>query len=150
MVQKEFFVISSHAQHARGWQFTWWFTKPISNHLITCDSRVVPHLSTRQAQWCLTAEFGRDLVFPPWYDRMTNHMLCERNCYTPYAKNVKQYLHSLCISAGEDSKSLSHACNCYAVTLRYFFHNTHRHLHYKQSNLTFSLQESAYTKFLCL
>ena len=37
----------------------------------TYGSRVVPHLSTRQAQWCLTAEFGRDLVFPPWYDRMT-------------------------------------------------------------------------------
>ena len=37
----------------------------------TYGSRVVPHLSTRQAQWCLTAEFGWDLVFPPWYDRMT-------------------------------------------------------------------------------
>ena len=37
----------------------------------TYGSRVVPHLSTRHAQWCLTAEFGWDLVFPPWYDRMT-------------------------------------------------------------------------------
>ena len=37
----------------------------------TYGSRVVPHLSTRQAQWCLTSEFGWDLVFPPWYDRMT-------------------------------------------------------------------------------
>ena len=37
----------------------------------TYGSRVVPHLSTRQAQWCLTSEFGWDLVFPPWYDRMS-------------------------------------------------------------------------------
>ena len=38
----------------------------------TYGSRVVPHLSTRHAQWCLTSEFGWDLVIPPWYDRMTN------------------------------------------------------------------------------
>ena len=31
----------------------------------TYDSRVVPHLSTRQAQWYLTSEFGWDLVIPP-------------------------------------------------------------------------------------
>ena len=37
----------------------------------TYGSRVVPHLSTRQAQRCLTSEFGWDLVFPPWYDRMS-------------------------------------------------------------------------------
>ena len=37
----------------------------------TYGSRVVPHLSTRHAQRCLTSEFGWDLVIPPWYDRMT-------------------------------------------------------------------------------
>ena len=37
---------------------------------VTCDSRVVPHRSTEQAQWCLTSEFGRDLVLSPWYERM--------------------------------------------------------------------------------
>ena len=37
----------------------------------TYGSQVVPHLSTRHAQWCLTSEFEWDLVFPPWYDRMT-------------------------------------------------------------------------------
>ena len=37
----------------------------------TGDSRVVPHLSTRRAQWCLTSEFGWDLVVPPWSDRTT-------------------------------------------------------------------------------
>ena len=45
----------------------------------TYGSRVVPHLSTRQAQRCLTSEFGWDLVFPPWYDRMsirTNDTVC--------------------------------------------------------------------------
>ena len=36
----------------------------------TCDSRVVPHRSTEQAQWCLTSEFGWDPVLSPWYDRM--------------------------------------------------------------------------------
>ena len=40
----------------------------------TYASRVVPHRSTRQAQWCLTSEFGWDLVFPPWYDRMTSRL----------------------------------------------------------------------------
>ena len=35
----------------------------------TCDSHVVPHRSTEQAQWCLTSEFGRDLVLSPWYER---------------------------------------------------------------------------------
>ena len=39
----------------------------------TYGSRVVPHLSTRQAQRCLTSEFRWDLVFPPWYDRMSIH-----------------------------------------------------------------------------
>ena len=33
-------------------------------------SRVVPHLSTRQAQWCLTTEFGWDLVFAPPCDHI--------------------------------------------------------------------------------
>ena len=37
----------------------------------TYGSQVVPHLSTRHAQWCLTSEFEWDPVFPPWYDRMT-------------------------------------------------------------------------------
>ena len=36
----------------------------------TCDSHVVPHRSTEQAQWCLTSEFGWDPVLSPWYDRM--------------------------------------------------------------------------------
>ena len=29
----------------------------------TCDSHVVPHRSTEQAQWCLTSEFGWDPVY---------------------------------------------------------------------------------------
>ena len=40
----------------------------------TCDSHVVPHRSTEQAQWCLTSEFGRDLVLSPWYERMMGVM----------------------------------------------------------------------------
>ena len=40
----------------------------------TRDSRVVPHRSTDQAQWCLTSQFGRDAVYPPWYDRMMGPM----------------------------------------------------------------------------
>ena len=36
----------------------------------TRDSRVVPHRSTDRAQWCLTAQFGWDAVYPPWCDRM--------------------------------------------------------------------------------
>ena len=47
----------------------------------TYGSRVVPHLSTRQAQWCLTSEFGWDLVFPPWYDRMTILAYCYLRIY---------------------------------------------------------------------
>ena len=47
------------------------YTKQKKKSFSTYGSRVVPHLSTRQAQWCLTSEFGWDLVFPPWYDRMT-------------------------------------------------------------------------------
>ena len=35
----------------------------------TCDSHVVPHRSTEQAQWCLTSEFGWDPVVSPWCDR---------------------------------------------------------------------------------
>ena len=38
----------------------------------TYGSRVVPHLSTRQAQRCLASEFGWDLAFPPWFDRMSD------------------------------------------------------------------------------
>ena len=44
----------------------------------TCDSRVVPHRSTEQAQWCLTSEFGWDPVVSPWYERtmqVTQHIL---------------------------------------------------------------------------
>ena len=37
---------------------------------ITCDSHVVPHRSTEQAQGCLTSEFGWDPVLSPWYERM--------------------------------------------------------------------------------
>lgn len=53
--------------------------KKICETFRTYGSRVVPHLSTRQAQRCLTSEFGWDLVFPPWYDRMSilgNNTLC--------------------------------------------------------------------------
>ena len=34
-------------------------------------SRVVPHHSTELAQGNLTSEFGWDLVYPTWCDRMT-------------------------------------------------------------------------------
>ena len=34
-------------------------------------SRVVPHHSTGLAQGNLTSEFGWDLVYPTWCDRMT-------------------------------------------------------------------------------
>ena len=40
------------------------------------DSRVVPHLSTSHTQRCLTSEFEWDLVFPPWYERMTLSLFC--------------------------------------------------------------------------
>ena len=36
---------------------------------VTCDSHVVPHRSTEQAQGCLTSEFGWDPVLSPWYER---------------------------------------------------------------------------------
>ena len=42
---------------------------------VTCDSRVVPHRSTEQAQRCLTSEFGWDLVHSPWYERMMGVIL---------------------------------------------------------------------------
>ena len=35
---------------------------------VTCDSRVVPHRSTEQAQRCLVSEIGRDRTFSPWYE----------------------------------------------------------------------------------
>ncbi len=38
---------------------------------IVCMREKVIQQSTRQAQWCLTSEFRWDLVFTPWYDRMT-------------------------------------------------------------------------------
>ena len=47
---------------------------------VTCDSRVVPHRSTEQAQGCLTSEFGWDPVFSPWYERM---MRVEERCGIP-------------------------------------------------------------------
>ena len=37
-------------------------------------SRVVPHHSTNWAQGSLTSEFGWDLVYPTWYDRMTGEV----------------------------------------------------------------------------
>ena len=43
---------------------------PKSKTFVTCDSRVVPHRSTEQAQGCLTSEFGWDPVLSPWYERM--------------------------------------------------------------------------------
>ena len=46
---------------------------------ITCDSRVVPHRSTEQAQWCLTSEFGWDPVVSPWYERTMSIIKCKRN-----------------------------------------------------------------------
>ena len=42
---------------------------------ITCDSHVVPHRSTEQAQGCLTSEFGWDPVLSPWYERMMGDRL---------------------------------------------------------------------------
>ena len=45
-------------------------TRKTAKTFDTCDSHVVPHRSTEQAQWCLTSEFGRDLVLSPWYERM--------------------------------------------------------------------------------
>ena len=42
---------------------------------ITYGSLVVPQLSTRHAQWCLTSEFGWNLAFPPWYEQMTIYIL---------------------------------------------------------------------------
>ena len=55
------------------------------NYLPTCftkkktfdtrDSRVVPHRSTDRAQWCLTAQFGWDAVYPPLCDRMMRCMI---------------------------------------------------------------------------
>ena len=41
-----------------------------SKTYVTCDSHVVPHRSTEQAQGCLTSEFGWDPVLSPWYERM--------------------------------------------------------------------------------
>ena len=41
----------------------------VAKTYVTCDSRVVPHRSTEQAQGCLTSEFGWDPVLPPWFDR---------------------------------------------------------------------------------
>ena len=41
----------------------------------TQDSRVVPHHSTDQAQWCLTSQFEWDAVYPPWCDRMMRCMV---------------------------------------------------------------------------
>jgi hypothetical protein len=46
---------------------------------VTCDSRVVPHRSTEQAQGCLTSEFGWDPVLSPWYERMIR---VDRGCGT--------------------------------------------------------------------
>ena len=46
----------------------------------TCDSRVVPHRSTEQAQWCLTSEFGWDPVVSPWYERtMLGSGVCDQH-----------------------------------------------------------------------
>ena len=36
---------------------------------VTCDSHVVPHRSTEQAQRCLTSEFGWDPVLSARYER---------------------------------------------------------------------------------
>ena len=44
--------------------------EPKAKTYITCDSHVVPHRSTEQAQGCLTSEFGWDPVLSPWYERM--------------------------------------------------------------------------------
>ena len=62
-----------YAKYTRG--STCIIKKKLYETFRTYGSRVVPHLSTRQAQRCLTAEFGWDLVFPPWYDRMSIHYM---------------------------------------------------------------------------
>ena len=46
------------------------YVLPKGKTYITCDSHVVPHRSTEQAQGCLTSEFGWDPVLSPWYERM--------------------------------------------------------------------------------
>ena len=40
-----------------------------SKTYVTCDSHVVPHRSTEQAQGCLTSEFGWDPVLSARYER---------------------------------------------------------------------------------
>ena len=47
---------------------------------------MVPHHSTRQAQPCLTSEFGWDPVYPEWYDRM---MVREETLSTYKIKDVR-------------------------------------------------------------
>ena len=56
-----------------------------SKTYVTCDSHVVPHRSTEQAQGCLTSEFGWDPVLSPWYERMmrTDGRTGTRACVRP-------------------------------------------------------------------
>ena len=35
---------------------------------VTLGSRLVSHVSTNNAQRCLTSLIGREAVFPPWYE----------------------------------------------------------------------------------
>ena len=54
------------------------YVLPKGKTYITCDSHVVPHRSTEQAQGCLTSEFGWDPVLSPWYERMMGAHLADR------------------------------------------------------------------------
>ena len=70
---------------------------------VTCDSRVVPHRSTEQAQWCLTSEFGRDLVLSPWYERMIRLIRIERHVLgsnQKWAKNGAKWPYSKVLLQG--------------------------------------------------
>ncbi len=57
----------------------------------TNGSRVVPHRSTRLAQWCLTSEFGWNQVGPPWYDRL---IILVHHTMQPLSDNPHTYTHT--------------------------------------------------------
>ena len=61
--------------------------EPKAKTYITCDSHVVPHRSTEQAQGCLTSEFGWDPVLSPWYERMMESIGVPRSLSTLRSKD---------------------------------------------------------------
>ena len=75
--------------------------KKICETFRTYGSRVVPHLSTRQAQRCLTSEFGWDLVFPPWYDRMS---ILHNNTHYALFYAQKKFMHKKFFYRYSDSR----------------------------------------------